>query len=165
VYGPEWAPAAEVLQLLGIIAAAKIFGELTYDYLAVRGKTHVVLVAQVIWLVALIPALIFGSHLGGIDGAALSQVCVTLALVVPIYLALLRRCDIPLGKLGRGAFKPLIAGIAIWFIGFIISTAELASAIQCLLTGFITIGAIALLLRPDRDLIRNAIRSRHPENA
>ena len=73
VYGGRWLPAAQALIWLGLLAALRIFFELVYDYFVVLAKSRVVLLVQLVWLVALIPALIVGTRVGGIYGAGASR--------------------------------------------------------------------------------------------
>ena len=50
------------------------------------GSTRVVFTVQLIWFVALVPALYAGAQLAGMPGAAAAQVVVAAAIVLPIYL-------------------------------------------------------------------------------
>ena len=65
--------------------------ELSYDYLVVRGATRNILVVQILWLVALPPALMVGAQSFGLVGVAAGQLLVSLLVVVPAYGVLLRR--------------------------------------------------------------------------
>jgi hypothetical protein len=47
VYGEAWAPAAEVLRLLAVLAALRILSELAYDFLVVLGRSQAILLSQV----------------------------------------------------------------------------------------------------------------------
>ena len=58
----------------GFFAGLRILFELFYDYFVVLGSTRVVFTVQVIWFVALVPALYAGAKLGGIAGAAFAHV-------------------------------------------------------------------------------------------
>jgi len=48
-----------------LLAALRIFFELTYDYFVVLARTRVVFTVQLAWLVVLIPALVAAAHAGG----------------------------------------------------------------------------------------------------
>ena len=52
----------------------------------VLGSTRVVFTVQLVWLIALVPALYAGAQLAGIAGAAAAHVCVALFVVLPLYL-------------------------------------------------------------------------------
>ena len=57
----------------------------------VLGSTRVVFTVQLIWFVALVPALYAGAQLAGMPGAAAAQVVVAAAIVLPLYLLELHR--------------------------------------------------------------------------
>ena len=94
VYGASWAPAAAALVWLGLFASLRILFELIYDYFVVIGNTRVVFTVQVIWSLALIPALVAGTMIAGIAGAALANVVVAMAVVLPLYLLELHKAQI-----------------------------------------------------------------------
>ncbi len=101
VYGEQWLPSATVLTWLAVTAITRIFFELSYDYLVVRGATRNILVVQVVWLIALPPVLLAGVHFFGLVGAAAGQVLVSVLVVVPAYCLLLRRAGVRLTGLAR----------------------------------------------------------------
>jgi PST family polysaccharide transporter len=116
VYGPEWTPAANALLWLGLLAGLRIFFELVYDYFVVLGGTRVVFTVQVIWLIALVPALYVGANLAGVAGAAAAHVAVAIAVVLPIYVFELRRAGIAPRPLAASAVLPIAGGIAVAFV-------------------------------------------------
>ena len=91
VYGEVWAPAAGVLVWLALLGALRILFELVYDYFVVLANTRVVFTIQLVWLLALIPAIWFGTSAAGVAGAGLAQFAVGLLVVLPIYLRELHR--------------------------------------------------------------------------
>ena len=113
VYGAVWLPGAVVLGWLGLLSAMRILFELFYDYFVVVGKTRVVLMVQVVWFVALIPALYAGAQLAGIAGAAAAHVFVAAAVVLPLWLLQLHRAGIAWVALARGVAVPLACGAAV----------------------------------------------------
>jgi PST family polysaccharide transporter len=94
VYGHQWAPASTALRWLSLMAAMRILFELVYDYLVVLGRSQVILLVQLIWLVGLLPAVIGGVQVAGIEGAGLAQLAVAVCLVLPLYLWHLSRVGI-----------------------------------------------------------------------
>ncbi len=113
VYGAAWAPAALALQWLGLSALARIVFELCYDYLVVVRASTAVLVAQVCWVAALIPAVIVAAP-HGLAGVALAQTIVAVALMLPIYLVLLARVGVRPGPMLRRLVVPLGVGALQW---------------------------------------------------
>ncbi|SCF25651.1 polysaccharide transporter, PST family [Micromonospora viridifaciens] len=115
VYGPAWAPAAGVLVWLALLGALRILFELAYDFFVVLANTRVVFAVQLVWLVALLPALWAGVTLAGVVGAGAAQFAVGLLVVLPAYLIELRRNGIGPAALGSGMWLPLLgaAGVAV----------------------------------------------------
>jgi PST family polysaccharide transporter len=112
IYGPEWAPAAAALGWLGVLAGMRILFELFYDYFVVLGSSRVVFTVQLIWLLALVPALYVGAQLGGIAGAAAAHVAVAALVVLPLYLRELHRAQIGWRSLAARMIVPLASGLA-----------------------------------------------------
>jgi PST family polysaccharide transporter len=113
VYGAAWAPAAAALGWLGLLAGFRIMFELFYDYFVVLGSTRVVFTVQLIWFVALVPALYAGAQLAGIAGAAAAHVFVASGLVLPLYLFELHRVGIAWRPLAHGVALPLGCGACV----------------------------------------------------
>jgi PST family polysaccharide transporter len=113
VYGAAWTPAAAALGWLGLLAGLRILFELFYDYFVVLGSTRVVFTVQLIWFVALVPALYAGAQLAGMPGAAAAQVVVAAAIVLPLYLLELQRQGIKWRSLAHGIALPLACGACV----------------------------------------------------
>jgi O-antigen/teichoic acid export membrane protein len=115
VYGTRWLPASHALIWLALLAALTIFFELVYDYLVVLARTRVVFTVQLVWLVALIPALIAGARADGIFGVGAAEVAVATCVILPWYLRELRRVGIRGRALGGRLWLPMtgaaIAGL------------------------------------------------------
>ena len=135
VYGLAWTPSAAALGWLGVLAGVRIVFELVYDYFVVLGSTRVVFTVQVVWLIALVPALYVGAHLAGIAGAAAAHVCVALFVVLPLYLVELRRAGIAWRPLAAGVAVPLLYSGAVALVALaaarIIALDVLAVAVAC----------------------------------
>ena len=146
VYGEQWLPSAAVLTWLAVTAITRIFFELSYDYLVVRGATRNILVVQVVWLIALPPVLLAGVHLFGLVGAAAGQVLVSVLVVVPAYCLLLRRAGVRLTGLAREVAPSAVAGVAI--VGFTYAVARSISLplVVCLVAGLFGMTVVATLL-------------------
>jgi O-antigen/teichoic acid export membrane protein len=110
VYGSAWAPAALALQWLALQAALRIAFELAYDFLAVRRRSATLLTIQAVWLLALVPALVVGAHVGGIVGVAVAQVVVAAVVLVACYSWALARAGVRIAALARTAIVPGVAG-------------------------------------------------------
>ena len=148
VYGLAWTPSAAALGWLGVLAGVRIVFELVYDYFVVLGSTRVVFTVQLVWLIALVPALYVGAHLAGIAGAAAAHVCVALFVVLPLYLVELRRAGIAWRPLAAGVAVPLLCSGAVALVALaaarIIAFDALAVAVAC------TAALVALALEARR---------------
>jgi O-antigen/teichoic acid export membrane protein len=153
VYGSAWAPAAVVLGYLGVMAAARIFLELAYDFLVIKGGSHWILFVQIGWLTLLVPTLLVGAQFGGLWGVAIAQVAVAVLVVLPAYALLLRRAGLRLTFLFGQVLPTLLVGIAVVGLALLI-TAELSSALlACVLSGIVGLVGVSGLLVSNKQLI------------
>lgn len=150
VYGPQWAPAASALRWLAVLAAFKILFELTYDYLVVLGASGSILVLQVTTLVALIPTLIVGASVWGIQGLAAAQVLVAAVVILPLYLVRFRRVGLSTARLARRLAPPALASIAVAVLAAGLDRTVHSSVLVLVLSGAATLAVVAALLRVDR---------------
>ncbi len=151
VYGSEWAPAATALRWLCIMAAFRIFFELTYDYLVVLRRSQTILIIQVIWLVALGPIVLFGVQRWGMAGAGAALVFVAAAIGMPLYLHTLSHAGIPVVAIVRHTLAPLIAAIMLGASTLLISTVIAGPFTVLVASGTLGLTVIAGLLWKRRD--------------
>ena len=110
VYGARWAAAADALSILSLYGLISIVCILFANMLAALGKSKFVLVVQLIWLAALVPAMAIGVRKGGIVGAAIAHIVIIGPVVLPCYLIALKRATgVRIGLLAKAAFPPLVA--------------------------------------------------------
>jgi O-antigen/teichoic acid export membrane protein len=153
VYGVVWAPAAGVLTYLGVMAAARIFFELAYDFLVIKGESQGILFVQIGWLTVLVPALIVGARFGGLRGVAIAQAMVAVFVVLPAYALLLRHAGLCLKIIMQQIWPSLLAAIAIAGVTLVI-TAELPSSfLACVLSGLVALVGVGALLITNLPLI------------
>jgi PST family polysaccharide transporter len=155
MYGPSWGPAASVLRWLGLLGALRIMFELVYDYFVVLANTRVVFTVQVIWLVALVPALYLGSHLAGPPGAGAAQFLVALCIVLPIYLFEMRRTGISVGAFASRIAVPLAAAVGVAAVGVLASRAIPNDIVSLLVSGIVALAAMVLLVYRLRTVLRS----------
>jgi PST family polysaccharide transporter len=91
LYGEKWSASAAVLAVLAIYGATSIICMLFANMLAGLGKSKSLLVVQLFWLAALVPAMVIGVHRDGIVGAAIAHIVVIVPLVLPCYLIALKK--------------------------------------------------------------------------
>lgn len=85
VFGDTWADAAPVLGVLALYGACFAFTLLFANVLVATGATRALLLVQVAWVVALVPAMVVGIRMDGLVGAAWAHVVVVLLVAVPGY--------------------------------------------------------------------------------
>jgi PST family polysaccharide transporter len=121
LYGPKWFRSASVLGLLVVFGALRVIFDLMATFLIARGGSRPVLMVQVAWIAALVPAMIVGVHMWGMVGAGVAHLAVALAVVLPSYVLALRRHGVRPAALARAAIPPLgaalVTGGAAWGCG------------------------------------------------
>ncbi len=91
LYGAKWAAAANVLIVLSLYGAVFVICLLFANVITSFGRTKLLLVLQLIWIGALVPAMALGVHMDGIVGAAYAHVLIIVPIVLPTYLLALKR--------------------------------------------------------------------------
>ncbi|MGC5020487.1 oligosaccharide flippase family protein [Micromonospora sp. DT47] len=165
VYGQVWQPAAAALAWLGLLAALRIMFELVYDYFVVLANTRVVFTVQLVWLVALVPALYTGARLGGGSGAAAGALAVGAFVVAPVYLYELARTGVTPGAFGRRLAKPVLAALGVGGAALLATHLIASDLVAVLVAGLAAATALGLLLYGMRDAVRSLRTVGSPEVA
>jgi len=130
VYGERWLPAAAAIVPLAVFGAFRVIFDLSATYLIACGMTRQVAVVQVLWLVALVPAMIVGVQVAGLAGAGWAHVAVAVLVVLPAYLLFLHRARVRIRLFLRAWLLPTVAAIplaaALWLITTRVESALLA---------------------------------------
>jgi lipopolysaccharide exporter len=174
VYGARWAPAAPVLTVLAIFGSARVIISLFSDVLVAVGRTRVLLNLQLLWLAALVPAMIVAVYVGKGVGAAIAQVVVAFVVVLPAYVfVLVRSVGLSLRVLVRPAVYPLIAVVVSGGLAYLVDASlgspwlKLGGAGACLLVIYVLLlgrwllrlkGEFLALYRPRRDSEESTVR-------
>jgi PST family polysaccharide transporter len=118
VYGPTWLASAGALGVLAVFGAIRVVFDLMATFLIARGASRPVLVVQIAWVVALVPAMVVGVHHWGIVGAGVAHLVVAVTVVLPAYTLTLHRQGVSFLALVRAAAPPIgaamVAAIAVW---------------------------------------------------
>ncbi|GAA2878238.1 hypothetical protein GCM10020220_080020 [Nonomuraea rubra] len=112
LYGANWLPAAQVLRFLAIVMAVRMLTLLVTDILAALGRTKATMWVNLCWAVALVPSLLVGARLDGIEGAAVAHAVVAVVVALPLLGVALHRSGIPVGLVGAGLARPLLGAAA-----------------------------------------------------
>lgn len=123
-YGEQWAPAAAVLRFLAVLTVVRALVAFAIDILTSIGATRTSMWLNLGWALALVPALIVGTRLDGIRGAAIAHGVVAMLVAIPLAMLALHRCGVRLAPIGPALVRPLVA-VAL-------------AALSCLLTAEIT---------------------------
>jgi len=153
VYGTVWEPAATILPWLALVAAVRILFELVYDYFVVLASSRVVFTAQLAWLIALIPALIAGAAIAGLQGAGAAQLGVALLIVAPIYLYELRRSGIGIRPLASRLALPALGAAVVGGVVAVTSHLITVDLLALAVAGLVGMAGMAGLLYRLRHLI------------
>lgn len=141
VYGPGWRGSAGALGVLAVFGAMRVGFDLMATFLIARGASRSVLLVQVTWVVALVPAMVLGVYLWGLVGAGVAHLFVGLLVVLPAYMRALKRQGVSSLALVRAAAPPIgaavLAAAAVWA-----STQATESTWQSLIVG----GSIGVLV-------------------
>ncbi|RYB94897.1 lipopolysaccharide biosynthesis protein [Nocardioides oleivorans] len=153
VFGAQWDAAGPVLSVLAVYGACFAFTLLYVNLLVAIGATTQLLLVQVAWITALVPAMIWGIEVGGLVGAAWAHVVVVLLVSVPGYLWAMRSGLGPLpAAMGRALLRPAgaaaVAGAAAWVCDRVIDGPGMG-----LLTGGLV--AVAVYLVAARSMIEH----------
>jgi O-antigen/teichoic acid export membrane protein len=155
VYGPVWHASAAVLGWLALVTLMRVLFELLYDYFVVLANARVVFTVQVVWFLALMPALYIGARWGGPAGAAAAQLVVAALVIAPLYLVELRRTGVaPVAFLARLA-PAFAAGAVVAALGGLAAVLVPVHLVALLLCGAAGAAALALLLYRMRATVRS----------
>lgn len=120
LYGPIWAPAAAALQFLAIVAVPRVVMSLTFDILTSMGATRSTAWLNLGWAVALIPALVVGTRLDGIRGAAMAHAIVAVVVAIPLAVRALHRGGVRLRPAIPALVRPFAgcaaASVTMWLL-------------------------------------------------
>jgi lipopolysaccharide exporter len=115
LYGDRWIPSAAALAALGAFGALRVVFLLVDDFLLAYGHARIVVLLQVLWMLALTPAMIVGTHLFGIAGGAWSHVIVSVMIMLPAYLLSARKAGADVLAVVRVLIPPVMATVPCWF--------------------------------------------------
>lgn len=148
LYGDKWTPAAAVLPYLMILTVVRVLASFALDILMGAGATRSTLWVNLGWAVALVPALIFGTARGGIQGAAVTHAIVGVLVAVPVVLIALHRAGVRLAPIAPALARPVLASVLAGALAMIVAKAVGPSDLVKLLAGgtagLIAYGALAI---------------------
>lgn len=141
LYGERWLPGAPVLAALGLYGSLRVAFDISAGYLYSQGRSRPVLWIQIVWLVALVAAMVAATQAYGIQGAGWAHVVVAVVVILPAYLIALKLTGVKLGELARIAWLPTAATIPA-VAAAVVATLFISAPVGALLVG----GSAALVV-------------------
>lgn len=111
LYGERWLPAAPVLAALGIYGALRVVFDIATGFLYAQGRSRPVLYIQIVWIVLLTVGMITTIPGYGIEGAAWVHVAVSVIIILPMHLIVLRASGVRIRQVLRDALPPTLGAV------------------------------------------------------
>ena len=154
VYGTTWSASARVLPFLAVLAVVRVLVELGYDLLVALGRARANLGVQALWLLALIPALLFGAGHGGIAGIGRAHALVAVLVAVPACTVMVSRVGVSLRRVGGLLVRPAL-GLVLAAVGIVVALHLVQDPLAQLFTSaVVTLICYAPVVAPMRRLVR-----------
>jgi len=120
LYGQRWSMAAQALAGLAFFGAFRVLFDLVATFLIAVGASRALLLAQVVWLAALFPAVIIGVRSAGLAGAGAAHALVSGLIILPMYAIALRRHRVRLGPLALALGVPMLTAVPAVLAGLVV---------------------------------------------
>jgi PST family polysaccharide transporter len=153
VYGGQWTPAAVALQVLAILGLLRILLFIGYDLMVALDGNRVLIGLQALWLATMLPALVVGTRVDGIRGAAIAQVAVAALVVVPAFAWMIHRRGIRLLPSLTACVRPAIGGALVVVSAFVVLQVFENSLAQLLIGGLLAAAVYLPVVYPMRALL------------
>lgn len=111
LYGDRWAAAADALVGLAVFGGIRVVLDLVATFLIAEGRTRSVLLVQVLWLCAMLPAMALAVSWFGLKGAGWAHVVVAIVVVMPAYGVCLRAVHVDAAAFLAGWSRPLLTAL------------------------------------------------------
>lgn len=161
LYGDDWAPAAAALRFLAVVTVARVLTSLTFDILTSLGATRSTVWLNVVWAMALVPALVVGARLDGGRGAAIAHAIVAVLVAIPLAVLALHRGGVNLRPTVPALARPLFGAVlAAGIMALLAKTIGGHPFVQLCVAGGTGLVAYLLIVVPAETLRRLRIRSR-----
>jgi PST family polysaccharide transporter len=156
VYGSKWEASIGVLTFLAVLGGVRVVIGFIFDLLVGAGRTNTTLFVSVVWLVALIPALVVGVEEDGIRGVAIAHAVVGVTVALPAFLWSLHRFGVSLHGLGRVLVRPAVGGLAACVAGVTVEAEIEDDLLSLVCAGIAVLVVYAAVVLPGSTLLRRA---------
>ena len=160
LYGSEWVPAASALAILATLGVARVGLDLCYDFFVAVGRSRTVLWLQALWVAALIPTMLVGTRMGGIEGAAVAHIVVVVTIMVPAFSYALHRAEMPLRPLAVALRRPAVVSFVTLATVLMVDSAmttDLVALVAGGLAGILVYASLVLPWRQGRDAVTDVL--------
>ncbi|MDG4764270.1 lipopolysaccharide biosynthesis protein [Solwaraspora sp. WMMD406] len=120
LYGQRWSMAADALAGLAFFGAFRVLFDLVATFLIAVGASRALFAAQVVWLVALFPAVILGVRWYGLVGAGVGHAVVCALIILPMYAVALRRHGVRVRSLAGALAAPMLTAVPALIAGLFV---------------------------------------------
>lgn len=144
LYGERWAAAATALVGLAVFGGIRVVLDLVATFLIAEGRTRDVLLVQVLWLCAMVPAMILAVARFGLQGAGWAHVVVAMLVVMPAYGVCLRAVGVDVLAFVAGWRRPLLTALPAAFVCSWIGTRQ-GSPLVLLIVGSTAVALLFVL--------------------
>ncbi|MEU8320717.1 oligosaccharide flippase family protein [Nonomuraea sp. NPDC048881] len=111
IYGPQWEQSAGVLRFLAVLMVVRMLTAFALDILNGQGATRSTVWMNLGHAAAMIPAVIAGTHLDGIRGAAIGQAAAAVLVALPLAMIAVQRAGVRLGPVLPGLVRPAVGAV------------------------------------------------------
>jgi O-antigen/teichoic acid export membrane protein len=164
LYGDKWLPSAPVLQVLVVLSFARMAIGFIFDLLVGVGRTRTTMLLKIVWLVVLVPALMYGVRADSIEGVAVAHVLVAGSVALPLFALAAQRAGADMGDVVRRMARPLLAAAVAVAVGLVVRD-HLGGRFTTLAAGasVIVVAYLSLVLRRGSVVaVRDWVRARRP---
>lgn len=158
IFGTKWDDAAPVLAVLAPYGVLFTFSLLFVNVMVATGKTLALLLIQVVWIAALVPAIVVGVHFWDLQGVGWAHLITIGVVALPLYLVSVLRTTgaglaVLLSRVARPAAVAVVAGAAAWFVSRLFQApwlGLLAGGSVGVIIYFAGVGPLVVRLLPSR---------------
>ncbi|MFI6321261.1 oligosaccharide flippase family protein [Nonomuraea sp. NPDC050556] len=111
IYGEKWELAAGVLRFLAVLMVVRMLTSFALDILNGQGATRSTVWMNLGHAAAMIPAVIVGTHLDGIRGAAIGQATAAVLVALPLAVLAVRRAGVRLAPALPALVRPALGAL------------------------------------------------------
>jgi len=160
VYGERWVSASGTLSVLALFGLMRLSFLLMNNCIVAADKRSMVMIIQILWLAAVIPALLVGARLDGIIGAAAGHALVGAAIVVPASLWTVSRLGISARSIARACARPAAGGVLMAVASLLVIRLAGAGVGGLIAAAVAGAGTYLPVVYPMRSLLRRSPESR-----